>query len=121
MDLVIQAIMFILLHFLLEKFLFHLKFPQVVLPCWEILFSSILQLIKFHFLVVLISEILQCLFSLFNVSSYYHNWGKIRWAKLSWIPPNKFFTVKLSRCLMFKALKQCHYTKLLYGKTFVVL
>ena len=37
--------------------------------------------------------------------------------------PMKFFTGKLQWCLMFKALKQCHYTKLVYihGKTFAVL
>ena len=35
----------------------------------------------------------------------------------------KFFMGKLSRCLMFTTLKQCHYTKLVYihGKTFPVL
>ena len=38
--------------------------------------------------------------------------GKIRWAKLSWIPSNEVFTGKLLQCLMFKALKQCHNRKL---------
>ena len=42
----------------------------------------------------------------------YRKRGKIRWAKLSQIPPNEVFMGKLSQCLTFKALKQCHYMKL---------
>ena len=40
---------------------------------------------------------------------YYHKRGKICWAKFH---PMKFFMGKLSRCFTFKALKQCHYMKL---------
>ena len=35
--------------------------------------------------------------------------------------PIKFFTGKLLRCFMFKALKQCYYKKLAIRETFVVL
>ena len=49
--------------------------------------------------------------NVFNTVSY-RKQEKIRWAKLSRIPPNVVFTGKLSRYLTFTTLKQRHYMKL---------